>query len=69
LGNPDRKCIQRIVLAALGPEPIREPQKIFLVNRVAHFHYGPLDDFILQRRNPERTLLSIRFRDELAPRR
>jgi site-specific DNA recombinase len=24
LGNPDSECVQRIVLAALGPEPIRE---------------------------------------------
>jgi hypothetical protein len=24
LGNPDGECIQRIVLAALGPEPIGE---------------------------------------------
>jgi hypothetical protein len=39
-------------LAAPGAEPIREPQKILLVNRIEHFHHRTLDDLVLQRRNP-----------------
>src|SRR5438309_960212 len=30
------ECIQRIVLAALGPEPVREAEEVFLVDRVQH---------------------------------
>src|SRR5271154_6014455 len=28
--DPDHKGVQRIVLAALGPEPIAEPEEVFL---------------------------------------
>lgn len=52
LGNPDGECVQRIVLASPRSKPIREPQKVFFVNRVAHFHHRTLDDLILQRRSP-----------------
>ncbi len=51
-GNIDGESIQRIMLAAPGSKPIREPQKIFLVNRIEHFHHRMLDDLILQRRDP-----------------
>src|ERR1700719_1131196 len=32
-GDPDDERVQRIVLAALRPEPIREPKEILLVDR------------------------------------
>ena len=32
--DPDRQRVQRIMLAAPWPEPIREPEEIFLVDRV-----------------------------------
>src|SRR5436853_531272 len=38
------QCIQRIVRAALRPEPIRETNKLFLVDRVQHRAHRPLDD-------------------------
>jgi len=30
-GDPDHQRVQRIVLAALGPEPVRKPEEVFLV--------------------------------------
>src|SRR5436190_11292022 len=33
-GETNRQHVQRIVLATLGPEPIREPEEVLLVNRV-----------------------------------
>jgi hypothetical protein len=47
--------------AAPGPESIREPEEIFLVDRVEHRRRRPLDDFVLQRSNGEGTLSSIRL--------
>jgi hypothetical protein len=52
LGNTDGESSQRIMLAAPGAKPIREPQKVFLVNRIEHLHHRTLDDLILQRRDP-----------------
>ena len=34
--------------AAAGPEPVREPEEIFLVDRVEHRSRRPLDDLVLQ---------------------
>ena len=36
------------MLAAFGPESIREPEEIFLVDRVQHHDRRPLDDFVFQ---------------------
>jgi len=41
--------------AAPGPESIREPEEIFLVDRVEHRRRRPLDDLVFQRSNGERT--------------
>src|SRR5580658_8183408 len=68
LGNTDGESIQRIMLAAPGSKPVREPQKILLVNRIEHFHHRTLDDSVFQRRDPQRSFSSIPFRNELAPR-
>ena len=57
LGDPDRKRVQRIMLAASGPEPVREPQKVFLVDRIEHLHHRTLDDLVFQRSDPKRPLL------------
>jgi hypothetical protein len=46
---------------ASGPEPIREPEEIFLVDRVQHLNNRTLDDFVLQRRDAERALPTIRL--------
>jgi hypothetical protein len=36
VGDPDRQCVQRIMLAALRPEAIAEPEELFLVDAVQH---------------------------------
>ena len=51
------------MLAAPGPEPVGEPQKILFVNLVEDRHYGLLDDLILQGCDAQGTLPSIGFRD------
>src|SRR6478736_4938409 len=45
-GDPDQERIHRIVRAASGPKPIREPEEIFLVDRAQHRSRGPLDDLV-----------------------
>src|SRR6476646_2076824 len=35
--DPDRQRVQRIVLSAPRPEPVVEPQEIFLPDRIQHF--------------------------------
>jgi hypothetical protein len=49
------------VLAAFGPESVREPEEVFLVDRVQHGDRGSLDDSILQSADRPRALLAIRF--------
>ena len=61
-GDPDRQGIQRIVLAASGPEPVREPEEVLLVDRVQHRDRRPLDDLILQSGDRQRPLSSVRLR-------
>ena len=58
-GDPDDKGIQRIVLSASGPEPVREPEEVFLVDRVQHRYHCPLDDLVLQRSDSEWTPSAI----------
>jgi hypothetical protein len=55
------QCIEGIMLPPLGSESIRESQEILLVDRIEYRHERTLNDFILQRRDTERTLPSIRF--------
>ena len=43
--------IQRIVLTTFGPEAVREPEEVFLVNRIQYDQHRALDDFIFQRRH------------------
>jgi len=49
--------------AALRTEAVREPQEVHLVDRMEHLDGGPLDDLVLQGRNAQGPLPSIRFRD------
>src|SRR5438477_2319558 len=60
-GDPDHESIQRIMLAALGPKPIREPEEFLLVDRAQHRGSRPLDDLVLQRGHRQRTLSAIRL--------
>ena len=52
--NRDRDRIQRIMRPATRAEPVREPEKVRLVNGVQHLDDGALDDLVLQRGDPER---------------
>jgi hypothetical protein len=44
------------VLAAPGAESVTEPQEVLFPDRVQHFHQCTPDDFVLQRRDPQRSL-------------
>src|SRR5262249_10538357 len=57
----DYQGVQRIVLAALGPEPIREAEEVLLVNRIQHRGGRPLDDFVFEGGNRDRTLSAVGF--------
>jgi hypothetical protein len=65
--DDDPQRIQRIVLAASGPEPVREPLKVLFVDGVEDCHDRMLDDFVLQGRDAQGALPSIRFRDVGSP--
>ena len=62
-GDSDDECIQRIVLAALRSKPVREPEEVFLVDRVQDSGGRPLDDLVLKGGNCEGALPSVRFGD------
>jgi hypothetical protein len=65
--DPDHERVKRIMRAASRPEPIREPEEVFLVDRVEHRSRRPLDDLVLQRRDREWTLPAVRFWDVNPP--
>ena len=51
------------MLAAPRPEPVREAEKVRLVDGVEHLDGGALNDLVLQRGNAERSLPPVRLRD------
>ena len=55
--------VQRIVLATPWPEPIGEPEEIFLVDCCENRRDRLLDDFVLQAQNAQRTLRAISLRN------
>src|SRR5215467_9998020 len=59
----DVQRIQCLMLTAPWPEAIRETPKILLINLIEDCDDGLMDNLVLQRRNPERPLSTIRFRD------
>ena len=59
--DSNRKRIQRIVRAASGSETVREPEEIFLVDRVEHRDRRSLDNLVLQRGNRDRALPAVRL--------
>ena len=58
-----RQRIQRLMLAAPGPEPIGDSLKVFLVDLIQNARHGLLDDFVLQYRHAQRALPPIAFQD------
>src|SRR5262249_10558698 len=61
--DPNTERIHRIMRAAPRPEPVREPEEIFLVDRVQHCGHCPLDDLVLYGGARNRALPSICLRD------
>src|SRR5262245_13810306 len=57
-----RERVQRIVLVAPGTEPITKTQELRLVDWREDCDHRCLDDFILQSRDAERSLLTICLR-------
>src|SRR5207244_4360595 len=49
------------------PESVREPEEVFLVDRVQHLDGRPLDDLVLQRGHRERALSTVRLGYVLSP--
>src|SRR5436305_15352264 len=59
--DPDTERIQRIVRAASRPEPVRDSEEVFLVDRVQQRDHRPLDNLVLQGRDRERALPAVRL--------
>ena len=55
--------------ATSRPEPIRKASEVHLVNLIEDGHHGLLDNLVLQRRDAQRTLPSIGFRNVHSSRR
>jgi site-specific DNA recombinase len=66
--DPHRERVQRIMLAAPRPKPIREAPEVHLVDGVEHLDDRPLNDLVLQRSDPQRPLPTVRLRDVRTPR-
>src|SRR5215472_7138115 len=60
----DVQRIQRLMLAAPWPETVRETPKILLINLIENSDHGLLNNLVLQRRDPEWPLPTIRSWDE-----
>src|ERR1700730_11670068 len=65
--DSDDHCIQRIVLAALRPKSVREPEKIFLVDHAQHRRHRSLDDLVFERGDRERALAAVFLRNVAPP--
>jgi hypothetical protein len=61
IADPDGERVQCIMRTASGPEPVREPEEIFLVDRVQHLNHRTLDDLVLQCGDAEWALPAVRL--------
>src|SRR5438477_6334172 len=57
-----RQRVERLVRAATGPKPVREAFEVDLIDLVEDRHHSLLNDFVLQRRNAQRTLPPVGLR-------
>ena len=55
--------VQRLMLAAPWPEPVREAEEVRFVDGVQHLDRGALDDLVFQRRHSERSLPPVGLGD------
>ena len=67
-GDADRQRVQRMVLAALRPEPVREPEEVRRVNLVQHGERRSLDNLVFERGDRQRALSAIGLGYVNAPR-
>src|SRR6266576_5160743 len=65
----DVQRIQRLMLATLWPEAVRETPKVLFINLVEDCNHSLLDNLVLQGSDPEWPLPTIRFRYENSSRR
>ena len=65
---PTRQRVQRLMRAATGPEPVRKAFEVDLIDLVEDRHHGLLNDFVLQRRDAQRTLPPVSLRNIDSPR-
>src|SRR5712692_11210716 len=56
--------IQRLMLAAPRPEPVRKAEKIGFVDSIQHLDRRTLDNLVFQRRHSERSLPPVGLRDK-----
>jgi hypothetical protein len=61
-GDPDTERIQRIVLSALGPETVAEPEEVLLIDAVQHGDSRSLDNLVLERRYRQWALSAVSLR-------
>jgi hypothetical protein len=61
--DPNRKGIQSLMRTTPKPKPIRESEKVRLIDRIQYLEDGTLDNLILQRRDSERPSPPVRLRD------
>lgn len=67
--QPRVERVQRVVLAASRPEPVREAEEVRFVDGVEHLDGGALNDFVFQRGSTERSLPPVFLRDVHPPNR
>ena len=68
--RPSAACqsvFQRLVRRAPRPEAVRAVQKVLLVDRFQHHRHRPLQDLVLEGRNPDRARLASRRLSGCAP--
>jgi len=58
--TPLPQRLQGLVRRPSGPEAVRTRQKVVLKNRLQEHHHGPLEHFVFQRRNAQRTSFPAR---------
>src|SRR3979490_1286429 len=66
---PTQSASSASLRATPWPESIREPEEVFLVDRVQQCDYRPLDNLVLEGCDRERTLPAIRLGNVDSPRR
>src|SRR6266853_3294995 len=67
--NAHRQRVQRLMRAAIGAEPVREALEVDLIYLVEDRHRSLLNNFVLQRRDAQRTLPPVSLRNKDSSRR